>query len=126
MKTTITLIIGLAAGLLIGWFAGLHRHTNVTNLQADPRTLPIEVQAKQVAERTQRSAKLAALLSLLNLEEQNLKALAVTMNIPDDVSKMEATKALDDPTMKPYSVYFQFKGIYEAMLKSVQEMQPDA
>ena len=125
MKTTITLIIGLVAALIIGWFAGQHSHENVANLQTNPQPQSIESQARQVSERTQRTAKLAALLSLLNLEEQNIKALAVTMNIPDDVSKMDAMKALDDPAVKSYSVYFQFKIICEAMRKSVQAMQND-
>ncbi len=94
-------------------------------MQTNPQTQSMERQARQVSARTQRSVRLMVLSSQLNLEEQNLKALAVAMNIPDDVSKMEAKTALEDPTMKSYSLYFQFEIICEGMRETVQELQND-
>jgi hypothetical protein len=120
MKTTMTLIIGLVAGLIIGWFAGQQRHGSAANLHTEPQSQSMEAQAKQVAESTHRSATWWALVSL---QEQNLNELAVAMKVPDDVSKMEAKTALNDPNMKSYSPYFHSKYAYELTRQIVQEQQ---
>jgi hypothetical protein len=52
---------------------------------------------------------------LIWVTDQMLQALASAMHIPDDISKMEANKALRDPGVAQYLLYFQMKERYEAM-----------
>jgi hypothetical protein len=88
------------------------------NARTNSQLRLIEVEAARLREK----AGWAEHLKALTLTAwQNLDALGSALNVPDGISKMEAKKALHDPSMKQYERYFQFKAWYERMLPTPEE-----
>ena len=74
------------------------------------------LRARLIQERVDGVAQLAEVEALAQEGKQHLQAikqkateLLTSLNVPDDISRMDANKALDTPDLRPYWPFFEAK-----------------